>query len=56
MSNSLNRQSRTAALTIALAVLAAGTLALSACNTTAGAGRDVGNLGNNIENSANRNK
>jgi predicted small secreted protein len=42
---------------IALILLSlAGAAALSACNTTAGAGRDVKNLGSNIEDSANRNK
>jgi predicted small secreted protein len=37
---------------IALAVVAASTLGLAACNTVAGAGKDVSNAGSAISNTA----
>ncbi len=37
---------------IALAVVAAATLGLAACNTVAGAGKDVSNAGSAISNTA----
>ena len=49
----MSRSSRALLLALALAALAP---ALSACNTTAGAGQDLSNAGNAITNSADRNK
>lgn len=41
---------------LVLVAIAAGAGALAACSTTEGAGKDVKNLGKNIEDSAARNK
>ncbi len=41
---------------LAVVALAAAAIALAACSTTEGAGKDVKNLGKNIEDSAARNK
>jgi len=43
-------------LLITLAVLAAAAPMLAACNTTAGAGRDISAAGHDLTNSADRNK
>jgi len=41
---------------VAVLILASAGAALSACNTTAGAGRDMSAAGNAITNSAEKNK
>ena len=48
-------QNKTAIRALTLAVLLAGaSVALSACNTTAGAGKDVSATGNAVTNGANK--